>query len=87
MAKTVVVSSKSGKGLKRFTPVDTYLVQYEDGEGKTEDRLALVAENSVFILQERVAGTLIATAANKWFADDLLKALSGASDTDNSTSV
>jgi len=52
-------------------PVDTFLVNYTDGEGKTQVRLAFKTKDSdaVFLLQEKIGGQPVATSANGWFND------------------
>ena len=58
-------------------PVSTYLVQYTDGAGQKSVRLVFKAEDSKtsFILNEKVQGQFIATAATGWFNKELAKKL------------
>jgi hypothetical protein len=49
--------------------LDAYLVQYKDQEGKEQVRIAfrVPGADSTFLLNERVSGQNIATAAYSWF--------------------
>ena len=50
-------------------PVKTFLTQYTDGAGKKCVRMVFQPEKSenYFILQEKIGGTNVATAATQWF--------------------
>lgn len=54
-------------------PVSTYLVQYTDGAGQKSVRLVFKPQDSkmAFILNEKVQGQFIATAATGWFNKEL----------------
>jgi len=53
-----------------MTPLDTYIVKYKDGEGKIQNRICFrpPGSNSVFLLQEKISGSFVATAGHQWFA-------------------
>lgn len=49
--------------------LDTYLVQYVDGAGKTCVRVAFAPEKSqeAYIIPERIQGSSLVVAAHAWF--------------------
>ena len=59
------------------TPVDTYVVQYTDGVGKKNVRLVFKPKgsDSVSILNEKIQGGFLATAATGWFNKGFVKKL------------
>lgn len=59
------------------TPVDTYLVQYTDGAGQKNVRMVFKPKGakSVSILNEKIQGSFIATAATGWFNKGFAKKL------------
>lgn len=58
-------------------PMQAYLVQYNDGEGKKQVRIALRPQGSptTFLLQNRIQGAFVATEAVAWFNKEMLRAL------------
>jgi hypothetical protein len=57
--------------------VETFLVEYNDEEGKKQTRLVwrLPGSEQAFILNERVQGTNLATIAYPWFNKELAQRL------------
>lgn len=57
------------KKIKAIAAVDTYLVNYIDGEGKNHTRLCfdVPGSDSVFILQGQINGVFVSTASQPWF--------------------
>lgn len=53
-----------------MTPMDTYIVKYKDGEGKEQNRICFrpPGTNTVFVLQEKISGSYVATSGHQWFA-------------------
>jgi len=58
-------------------PIETFLVQYTDGSSKKCVRLVFKAPGAkeVFILQEKIQGSFVATAGTGWFNDALANKL------------
>lgn len=58
-------------------PVNTYLVQYNDGAGQKCVRLVFKTPESdtAFILNEKIQGAFTATAGTGWFNRELAKKL------------
>jgi hypothetical protein len=57
------------KVVDRAAKLDTYMVEYKDGEGKKQVRLAFVVPGSktTFIVNSSIAGKAVVTTANPWF--------------------
>ena len=69
MSETVSAVRK----VTKVTPLETFLVEYRDGESKENTRVVFRVPNSkaCFILQERLDGVFVTTAANAWFGESL----------------
>lgn len=52
-----------------LTEVKSYLVAYTNGEGRKQVRLVFKAPDAptVFILQEKISGSYVATSGTEWF--------------------
>lgn len=59
------------------TPIQTYLVQYTDQEGKRQVRLVMREPGSktCFILAEKIQGSHVATSSKEWFRDEVSHAI------------
>ena len=57
------------KSIKRIDALETFIVEYIDGAGKEQVRIAFRVPDSqqVIVLQERISGTNVATMAHPWF--------------------
>ena len=68
----VVDEVGKNKEIVGVLPVNVFLVSFVDGEGKKGTRLAFQPQDSdtVFNLQEKIAGKFVATAASGWFRDE-----------------
>lgn len=58
--------------IQGISPVDAFICGYTDGEGKTQTRICFRMKGSkggsqLFIVQERVSGSLVVAPAHKWF--------------------
>jgi hypothetical protein len=53
-----------------LTELKPYLVAYNNGEGRKQVRLVFKAPGSptVFILQEKISGSYVATSGTEWFS-------------------
>ena len=60
-------SSQDAKVVSKAAPVEAYLVEYKDGEGKVQTRIAFRLDKTMFIIQERIHGSLVVTPAVDWF--------------------
>lgn len=60
-----VVPSTIGK----VANLETYLVQYFDGQGKEQVRVCfrIPKANTTFIMQEKITGANVVTPAHEWF--------------------
>jgi hypothetical protein len=57
------------KTVKNVAKLEAFLVEYVDGEGNKEVRICfqVPGASSTFMLQERINGVFVATAAQDWF--------------------
>jgi hypothetical protein len=55
--------------VKRVTALDAFLVEYVDGDGKVQTRVAFRIPKSeeVILVQERIQGNHVVVAATNWF--------------------
>lgn len=62
----------------KIAPLDSYIAQYRDGEGKTQVRICFKVPGSdaVFVLNEMIGGRKLATTATGWFKDQFNEQLS-----------
>jgi hypothetical protein len=58
-------------------PVSTFLVSYNDGQGKSQVRLCfrVPGSDATFIIQERISGAHVVTNAHAWFHKALVNKL------------
>jgi hypothetical protein len=63
-------------------PVDSYLVQFKDSEGREAVRMVFQPKGTkvVFNMQEKIAGMHVATEASGWFKDSFNQALAKTQD-------
>jgi hypothetical protein len=80
---------RTPKGIKNLSRLDAYIVNFNDGEGKDQTRLVFKVPGNpgVFILQDRIHGTNVATAANDWFGKAVSNIIEGDHDKKHAQSV
>jgi hypothetical protein len=64
--------------IKNATKLEPYLVDFTDGEGRDQVRVAFRVPDSAhfFIVQEKIQGSFVVTRANDWFNKGLSAKLS-----------
>jgi hypothetical protein len=64
-----VTSGDKPNTVNDLTEVKTYLVAYNNGEGRKQVRIVFKAPDSpaVFLLQEKISGSFVATSGTEWF--------------------
>lgn len=62
----------------RVLPVDVFLAEYKDSEGKTLTSLCLRPKGTeaVFVLADKIGGTFVASPATRWLKSSLNKKIS-----------
>ena len=60
-------STQETKVVTKAAPVDAFLIEYKDGEGKTQTRLGFKLNDTMFLVQERIQGQNVVTPAVDWF--------------------
>ena len=72
------------QSVTKVAAVDTYLVQYKDGEGKEQVRLVFKVPGSeaVFVLAEKIQDRPIASTATGWFRKKFNEMLAEQPDSD-----
>lgn len=68
------------KTVRGIAAADLMMVNYVDGEGKEQNRLAAVIPgkkggHQVFVFNEKIQGSWVATAAYPWLAEGVTKLL------------
>lgn len=81
-----VMGTDDGKNVTKkvlgILPLDTYLVQFKDADGKEAIRVVMQPKGTktVFNLQEKISGIFVATQASSWFRDSFNQKLGSAQD-------
>ncbi len=72
-----VGDSEEAKVVDRALKLDVYLVEYKDGESKTQVRIAFrcPGSDSTFITNPSISGKAVVTTANSWFHKALTELL------------
>ena len=55
--------------IRKLTKIDPMLVSFVDGEGRDQTRIVfrVPGTESFFVVQEKIQGNFVVTAANNWF--------------------
>lgn len=69
---------KDPQTVEAVMPLTPYLVNYNDGEGRSQTRIVFATPDnkSVFILQEKIHGVPVAADSNQWFLKGFVERLS-----------